>query len=100
MLVALSQRMAFQISTGPDDNPVGKCFWEMIENLGLTPIDPFHPYLQDKLYEMDQKVDIFIERKYHRDGYGGLFPLHSKGAKDQRVTEIWYQMMAYLKEKN
>lgn len=98
MLVALAMRMAFQISTGPEDNPVGKCFWEMIDNLALKPIDPYDPYLRDKLYEMDQKIEIFINRQYSRDGRGGIFPLH-RARRDQRTIELWYQMHSYIEEK-
>lgn len=100
MLVALAQRMAFQLSNGPDDNPVGKCFWEMIDNLGLKPIDMRDPHVKDTLYEMDQKLDIFMNRQYRRDGSGGLFPLRHRSSMDQRTVEIWYQMHRYIEEKN
>lgn len=73
-------------------------FWELIGNLKLTAYD-------DEAYEVDEnaskKVDRILakllERKYHHNGNGGLFPL-AYPDKDQKELEIWYQMNAYLNE--
>ena len=42
-------------------------------------------------------VNRILERKYSRDGKGGLFTL-SNPPKDLRKVEIWYQLLWYLDE--
>lgn len=42
-------------------------------------------------------VDNILERKYARNGKGGLFTL-SNPPKDLRKVEIWYQLLWYLDE--
>lgn len=94
MLVGLSLRMYsdFGIKDASD------WFWELIGNLDLTKYN-------DEVYEIDEnasrKVDRilskFLNRDYHNNGNGGLFPLVYPD-KDQRLIEIWYQMNAYLNE--
>lgn len=71
-------------------------FWEMIENLGLLEFDDDSIDLSES-EEVEEVVSTFLNRRYKRDGRGGLFPLrHPK--EDQRKVEIWYQMQAYLIE--
>jgi hypothetical protein len=45
--------------------------------------------------EIEGKI---MDRRYERNGQGGLFPLR-KPAMDQRDVEIWYQANAYMIEK-
>ena len=95
LLVALSRRFAFMADGEPRDR-----FWEMIYNTGITKCD-------DKLYkaddglknQIDDSMDRVIWRTYDYDGSnGGLFPINEP-YKDQRRTEIWLQMAAYITEK-
>ena len=44
-----------------------------------------------------QIVDRILERKYSKNGEGGLFTL-SNPPKDLRKVEIWYQLLWYLDE--
>ena len=70
-----------------------KLFWSMINNLGLNRMD-------DESYdsfEVEDRLDIFMNREYKPDGTGGLFKLR-KTRHDLRNVEIWYQMMWYLSE--
>ena len=100
MLVALSQRMDFQMSEiGASDNP-GRWFWELIDNLNLEEFsdNSSKNECRQKAAINQEKLKIFMDRSYSRSGHGGLFPL-KKPNKDQRKVEIWYQMMAYLMEK-
>ena len=46
---------------------------------------------------IDSALEAVITRSYYSDGQGGLFPLMDPSS-DQRKTEIWYQMAAYLLE--
>ena len=48
--------------------------------------------------EVNDVLDRVIWRTYRWDGHGGLFPLNEP-EKDQREVEIWYQLSAYLLER-
>ena len=93
MLIAFSRRLAFE-SFGTAD----EWFWKLLENLGLSTFT-------DISYnaEIDQKVekvlDVVNNRKYAKNGEGGLFPLRH-AAKDQRKVELWYQMSSYVLEQD
>lgn len=90
MLMALSERLAFDADRTPQH-----WFWELLTNLGLSGCNDraFNEY------EVSEIIDSLIERRYHPDGRGGLFPLqHPK--QDQRNIEIWYQMSLYLQEQH
>ena len=94
-LIALSRRMNDILYDFRDPNRTADYFWELIDNIDLT-ID-YEPPIE---YEEDiiRAFHIINHREYDRWGNGGsLFPLR-KPYKDQRKTEIWYQMMAYLQE--
>jgi hypothetical protein len=85
-LVALSIRMNETVFDFEDPDQVSDWFWELIENLEVDRFD---------LEEIFQRLN---GRKYDYDGgNGGLFPLENP-REDQREIEVWYQMMAYLRE--
>lgn len=94
MMVALSLRCEEQIVDEPDvGDRTRKLFWSMINNLGLNRMD-------DESYdsfEVEDRLDIFLNREYKPDGTGGLFKLR-RTRHDLRNVEIWYQMMWYLSE--
>lgn len=94
MMVALSLRCEEQIVDEPDvGDRTRKLFWSMINNLGLNRMD-------DESYdsfEVEDRLDIFLNREYKSDGTGGLFKLR-RTRHDLRNVEIWYQMMWYLSE--
>lgn len=94
MMIALSLRCEEQIIDDPDvGDRTRKLFWSMINNLGLNRMD-------DESYdsfEVEDRLDIFMNREYKPDGTGGLFKLR-KTRHDLRNVEIWYQMMWYLSE--
>ena len=94
MMVALSLRCEEQIVDEPDvGDRTRKLFWSMINNLGLNRMD-------DESYdsfEVEDHLDIFLNREYKPDGTGGLFKLR-RTRHDLRNVEIWYQMMWYLSE--
>lgn len=88
MLIALSKRLAFDADRTPQH-----WFWELLTNLGLSGYN-------DRTFnekQVDEILNCFIERRYHPDGQGGLFPLRHP-QEDQREIEIWYQMSLYLQE--
>lgn len=91
LLIALSRRLAFEADGEPR-----AWFWEMINNLGL------YEYRDGKrlpLNKIDEILDQVIWRTYEPDGAGGLFPLR-EAREDQREVELWYQMSAYLLERD
>lgn len=90
LLVGLSRRLAFETDRESRD-----WFWVMVSNLGLLEHNDYSNYPTEKV---DDAVDSLIWRTYHYDGRGGLFPLEHAD-EDQTDVEIWYQLNAYLLEK-
>ena len=74
-------------------------FWEMIDNLGLIGYDDASYADVRNRIRVSDILNNLIRRRYHRNGRGGLFPL-KRPSCDQRKVEIWYQMNAYLMEKD
>lgn len=92
MLIALSMRCEEHIMDDPDiGNRTGQWFWSMIRNLGLIGMtdENFNEHHANRI------IDRFLNRKYDRDGQGGLFIIPNCN-RDLRSVEIWYQMMWYL----
>lgn len=92
MLIALSRKLSFLAEGEP-----AVWFWFMMANLGLDEYNDsnYDGFIQD----IDEALDVFIWRRYHADGRGGLFPLEHAEV-DQRHVEIWYQLSQYLYEKS
>lgn len=92
MMLALAIRCEEHIMEDSDfGDRTGQWFWNMIISLGLGSMTDEHFDIQ---YFKDV-IDRFLNRKYMRDGRGGLFTVeHTR--KDMRNIEIWYQMCMYL----
>jgi hypothetical protein len=45
-----------------------------------------------------ETLDRVIYRNYESNGHGGFFPLEDPD-EDQRRVELWYQLNAYLNER-
>lgn len=91
MMIALAIRCEESIMDDPDiGDRTSEWFWLMMKNLGLD-------YMGDRKFDRDiaeEKISIFLDRKYKRNGEGGLFVVN--GRRDLRKVEIWYQMCWYL----
>lgn len=101
MLIGLARRISFEMSNPYDDEAPDRTvywFWEMLDNLGLMMFSDDCYAERGGVHFVDQIIDRFLEREYDWDGEGGLFPLRNS-QEDQRRVEIWYQMNAYLTEK-
>lgn len=99
MLVALSVRINEELMWDPDK---GDCtafwFWQMIHSMGLDEAEFRDEYFgAESIVQCHKKVDILLDRKYERNGFGGLFPLRNP-ERDQRKVEIWYQANTWLNE--
>lgn len=90
MLIALARRMEFQAGATPV-----RWFWEMLDNCGLSAYRGIY-YVDPS--DVDEIVRRVIHRTYERSGYTGLFPIKHV-IQDQRDTDLWYQMSAYLIER-
>lgn len=91
MLVALSRRLAFEAEGEPRD-----WFWQMLTNLEINQYND-RTHIPDD--ELDDRLNIVIWRTYEPDGIGGLFPLKWP-ERDQRDIELWYQLSAYILERD
>lgn len=98
LLVSITRRMNF-ICSSFDEDKTKVIFWRLIANLGLSQMtDPEYDRLggDDRVGDV---LDIFMERHYQPDGFGGLFPMRNP-RQDQREVELWYQMNQYLNDPN
>ena len=100
MMIALAERMAFEMSTDDIDDQVKakKYFWEMLWNLGIANCTDDKYVDLAGYYYVPEILNRFVNREIEFDGSGGIFPL-KRPATDQRTQEIWNQMQAYLSER-
>lgn len=97
VVLALAMRIDDLMQDSDDDYGVRGWFWVMMDNSGLSRFTDEEYYDHggtEKVYSIMEKI---VRRDYHRNGRGGLFPLKFH-KKDQRKTELWYQMNEYLVE--
>lgn len=97
VLIALAQRMDLQLYEPGLGSRWSIWFWEFIGNLKLNQYSD-NQWGRGCEQEVRDIVDIFLNRKYDALGVGGIFPLRRGANKDQRLVELWYQMMAYFDE--
>lgn len=95
MMIALAIRCeeSIMIDSRYGDR-TGQWFWEMLVNLELGNMNDRN---YDSLY-VDERLDIFMDRAYDKNGDGGcLFRIENPN-RDMRSADIWYQMNWYLSE--
>jgi hypothetical protein len=90
LLVGLSRRLAFEAEGEPCD-----WFWHLVENIGLV---QYTDNVRLPAAYIDEILDRVIFRTYRKNGQGGLFPL-KRADEDQREIELWYQLSAYVLER-
>lgn len=95
MLIALSRRLAFEA-----DGEASEWFWTLLENVNLRQYNDleYGKQAHDNYDAIEDILDEIIWRTYSYEGLGGLFPLRT-AYEDQRDVEIWYQLSAYLSER-
>lgn len=94
MLVALAQRIDYNMYEPGMGNRTGRWFFEMIGNLRLAKLAKSSEGFEANLEYNNLVIQNFLERGYTRTGLGGLFP-QKHPTKDQRTVELWYQMAEY-----
>lgn len=90
MMTALAIRCEEIMECAESDNHTGVWFRAMLVSLGLD-----NPNID--IWEIQDRVDAFLNREYKPNGEGGLFTV-SRNC-DMRNVEIWYQMQYWLGEK-
>lgn len=101
MIIGISKRMAFELANNSDDELYFyHYFWEILDNLGLSWFDDDKMKLNptQNEYRIEEILKNLNERRYKRNGVGGMFPLKWP-SKNQKRVEIWYQMQEYINEK-
>lgn len=102
MLVALAVRINDIMYEDDNHDKTAVWFWEMMTNVGLDIFTDADYFKAGGDSAVEKIVDRIIERKYKKNGKGGLFPLsgcYKNEMSDQRKVQIWYQMQTYLIEK-
>lgn len=94
MMVALALRIEEHITGDPEaGDQTSRWFITMLKSSGMYELD-------DDSFDdgvADDIVNRVIDRRYSRNGEGGLFRLkHCR--RDLRRAEIWYQAMWYIDE--
>lgn len=95
VMIGLAIRMDDLLIQPGEDSQIGSRFFELIDNLGLTPYsnNTYDPVSDDS--EIQRILSVFLERRYDKNGRGGIFPLIN-AEYDQRKTELWYQLNSYV----
>lgn len=98
MTIALAQRVEYETAGTNIDHEFADWYWKLMGHAGLA-VYTDEAYL-DSDHARDRVeviLDRIVERRYSRSGALGFFPLkHGRG--DQRTTELWDQMSAYILE--
>lgn len=103
MLIALCERYDTENMMTEETGSRSKVwFWELLHNAGLDIFtdDFVDSYTMEGISSseiMDKIVSRINKREYNEDGSGGFFPLRTP-KRDQRITELWYQMHEYMHE--
>ena len=99
MMIALAQRMNYIMLDDVEKDMTPEFFWKMIDNLGLLDMDD--EKMEAQIVEcqcvIDRAIYDLVERKYSRNGDGGLFPLRHT-SRDQRKVDIYVQANTWLME--
>lgn len=96
MMAALSIKCEEEIMS---DEKIGDrtsmWFFSMLRNTGLYKYtDNYISCNENSINEITSIIDNVINRRYSRDGTGGLFKTND--GTDMVSTDIWYQMCRYL----
>lgn len=91
LFIGLSRRLEFE-----DGQEAREWFWELLRNIKL---DDYNDNVPIPRGLVEDTLNRVIWRTYDYNGCGGLFPLR-RPERDQRGVELWYQLSAYLLERD
>ena len=95
MLAALALRWEEDFMDNPTTgNRTSEWFWLMVQNIGL---EEFTDNKFNKALVL-QRLDIFLDRRYCRNGDHGNIIVLERDMRDLRNVEIWYQVCWYINE--
>lgn len=98
LILSIADRCAFESAGSNCGFDTDEWFWILMKNLAMDQYtDDVYCGERGVPEQVEHILDVFIDRRYKRDGRGGLFPLRHPN-QDQREVELWYQMSAYLIE--
>lgn len=93
VLIGIARRVEYQIANGMGKDHTNERFWLLLRNLDIEK----YTSSNYKPVNIREKVDIWMKRKFKKDGFGSIFPLQNPD-EDQRKCEIWIQMNRYVWE--
>ncbi len=93
VLVGIAERFEYQVGDMMVGDRTNERFWELLRNLDIE------KYTADnyKPLNIKEKVRIWMNRKYKKDGSGSIFPV-KKHVKNMLDLQIWDQMTEYIME--
>lgn len=91
ILISLSRRAEFITSESAH-----LWAWRLLKNLKLTNLSD--PVTNSEAQKIDDILEALVWRTYSSSGEGGFFPLKYP-KEDQTKVEIWYQLNAYVIER-
>lgn len=95
VMVSLCRKIEEMMENCNDGCRTGIWFWDMISSMHLENMTNArfdYSYVRDR-------VEIFLNREYSRDGDGGLFYVENSPI-DMRRSELWLQANTYMKSLN
>lgn len=93
MMIGIARRIEFEILAMPGEENIPRWFWRFMEGLGLS----VWKVGIDDISDVDRKINIWLDRRYQRNGDGGIFVVRDPYF-DMRRMPIWKQMSAVLNE--
>lgn len=93
VLLAFAMRIDLEYVGTPGEKHPDRIMLEMIKNLG---IDKFDGVQYGESF-VRNKLNRWMYREYNFNGIGGLFPVR-QDSRDQRLLEMWEQMLSYVHE--
>jgi hypothetical protein len=103
MMIALALKVSENVLWDGTNNWTPFIFWTMVENLDLLCYDNNYFWkMHGRIgQDLEAKIDNFLDRKYDKNGKGGLFlPTQKNFAipKKWDQMEVWYQCAEWLNE--
>lgn len=93
VLLAFAMRIDLEYVGTPGEKHPDRVMLELIKNLG---IDKFDGTQYGESF-VRNKLNRWMYREYNIRGIGGLFPVR-QDSRDQRLLEMWDQMLSYVHE--